>query len=289
MARHKRRWSDNDKHFGPFTYAYSRSYRPFGVFLNSGGGEDDGDAACSIRFSGFGATLFCELPAIIKPYRRWVKTGHHDWAKSPDDGYWDVHPTEYSISLNEGGFLSVDYGPQTGDSSTSKHWGYFLPWTQWTMVAHRIYGADGVLAGDVHDKKPGEFLKNWERRTAIIDAAVKTVFLIRDFDGEEIEVTTHIEEREWRFGTGWFRWLGYLRPRKIRRVLEMHFGSETGTEKGSWKGGLIGTSIEMLPGEEAEAAFRRYCDQEHRAKGRKYRITYVGHKTTVDELGGGFI
>lgn len=32
----------------------------------------------------------------------------------------------------------------------------------------------------------------------------------------------------------------------------------------------------MLPGELHEAAFRRYCDQEHSSKYSRYRITYVG-------------
>jgi len=32
----------------------------------------------------------------------------------------------------------------------------------------------------------------------------------------------------------------------------------------------------MEPGELHEAAFRRYCDQEHRSKYSRYRITFVG-------------
>lgn len=280
MARYKRRWGDNDKHFGPFTYAYSKTYRPLGVYLNSGGGEDDGEPACSLRLSAFGVTLFCELPAVIKPYRTHVKT--------PSGGYWDVHPTEYSVSLNEGGHLSVHHGAQTHDSSTSKYWGCFLPWTQWRMVAHRVYSADGVLQGDVHTF--GRAFENWERRHALIEATPKAVFVMRDFDDEVIEVTTYIEEREWWFGEGWFKWLAWFRPRKIRRSLDLRFSSETGPDKGSWKGGTTGTGIDMLPGEEAEAAFRRYCDEEHRARGaRSYKVTYVGRKMTVDAVDGSLI
>ena len=36
-------------------------------------------------------------------------------------------------------------------------------------------------------------------------------------------------------------------------------GKETGSKKGSWKGGTIGHGIDMLPGELHEGAFRRYC------------------------------
>ena len=41
------------------------------------------------------------------------------------------------------------------------------------------------------------------------------------------------------------------------------------------KGGTVGHSIDMLPGELHEAAFRRYCEKEHRAKGRRYRIKFL--------------
>jgi hypothetical protein len=101
-------------------------------------------------------------------------------------------------------------------------------------------------------------------------------FMVEDHDGEQIEATTHIQEREWTFGEKWFQWLRFFRRSKIHRSLDIDFAKEVGTEKGSWKGGLCGTSIEMLPGELHEAAFIRYCDQEHRAKYGTYRIKYLG-------------
>src|SRR5690606_33228759 len=85
------------------------------------------------------------------------------------------------------------------------------------------------------------------------------VFTFRDFDGEELTATTRIEEREWRFGVGWFKWLSLFRRPKVSRDLEITFSGETGKRKGSWKGGTIGDSIKMLPGELHEPAFRRYC------------------------------
>ena len=75
-----------------------------------------------------------------------------------------------------------------------------------------------------------------------------------------------------------FAWLSIFRRAKIRRSLSLTFSEEVGPEKGSWKGGLMGTGIEMLPGELHEAAFRRYCEQEHRGKGGKYCIKFIGAK-----------
>lgn len=36
---------------------------------------------------------------------------------------------------------------------------------------------------------------------------------------------------------GWFKWLSWFGRPKIRRSLDIQFSSETGPEKGSWKGG----------------------------------------------------
>jgi hypothetical protein len=104
----------------------------------------------------------------------------------------------------------------------------------------------------------------------------KARFELDDYDGKRIQAATHIEEREWRFGTGWFKWLSVFRKPKIRRSLSINFSDEVGPEKGSWKGGTTGTGIDMLTDELHEAAFRRFCDQEHRSKYKNYRVTFVG-------------
>lgn len=99
----------------------------------------------------------------------------------------------------------------------------------------------------------------WEERYAKEGACPSASFDFLDFDGELITAKTHIEEREWRFGEGRFKWLSLFRKPMIRRSLDIDFSKETGRRKGSWKGGTVGHSIDMLPGELHEAAFRRYC------------------------------
>jgi peptide methionine sulfoxide reductase MsrB len=122
----------------------------------------------------------------------------------------------------------------------------------------------------------------WEARQAVKQALSKVYFQIEDYDGEIITASTHIEEREWRFGTGWFSWLSLFSRPKIRKSLDINFSSEVGKEKGSWKGGTLGHGIEMLPNETHEAAFKRYCQQEFRSKFGRYRIEYRGAAPTVE-------
>lgn len=259
-----RRWSDNDRHFGPFLFARDRSYKHLALLLRSG---DDDHPGCSLRFSCYGVTLIVSLPQIVKPYVEKVQAQYWDSAtieRMGRDWYYQVDEREFGFSYSEG-FLQLKLGRQTHDSTTDRSKGYFLPWTQWRFIRHSLYGLDGSPFWTVSEK---------DRRVnfrACLDAKEQcpsVSFEFDDFDGERIFARTIIEEREWKFGEGWFKWLSLFRRAKVRRDLDIRFSAETGRRKGSWKGGTIGHSIDMLPGELHEAAFRRYCQQNN--------MTFVG-------------
>ena len=257
---HRRRWSDNDRHFGPLTYARDqRGYRPLALVLGSGDGDED--PGCRLRVSGFGHTVIVALPAIIKPWRRKVVAKSWDAAaveRMGRDWYWDVHEREYGGSYSEG-LLQVFLGRQTHDSSTTQSWSKLLPWTQWRFVRCSLYGLQGEYFWTEPQGANQLGSKNWDAVQAAQDACPSLTFSFADYDGEHLTARTRIEEREWRFGQGWFKWLSAFRKPMVRRSLDIAFSGETGRRKGSWKGGTLGHGIEMLPGELHEAAFRRYC------------------------------
>lgn len=267
------RWGDNDRYLGPFTWSYGSSYRPIAVVLRSRGDDDEDSGQCTLRISIGKATLIVALPGIVQPWREKVYPAW-DVATVERIGrnwYWNVDPRQYGFSLFEG-HLSVYYGRTGGaamDSSIQQQWGWFLPWTQWRHVRHSLYGLSGEHYWTDSQRR------DWDAYWAAKEACPTVAFAFKDFDGEKLIATTLIEEREWRFGTGWFKWLSLFRRPKVCRSLDIRFSGETGADKGSWKGGVIGTSIDMLPGELHEAAFRRYCDEEHRAKYRRYKITFL--------------
>lgn len=265
------RWAgDADRYFGPITYARECSgYHPFAIVLGSGDGDDY--PGCRLRLAAFGHTVIVALPSIVKPKRQWVDTSRYEWSRGPDSGYWQAHEREFGFSISDG-FLQVFRGRRTGDSSTDRTWGYFLPWTQWRHVRHSWYGLTGEHIADMPQWGGRPALVDFKVRHAEeerIEALVPTAsFAFHDFDGEALVATTRIEEREWRRGTGWWRWLSLVWPKKVCRSLDIRFSGETGKRKGSWKGGTIGTGIAMLPGELHEAAFRRYCAE--------HDLTFVG-------------
>jgi len=264
------RWGDDDRYFGPFTWSYSNSYPHWAVVLRSRGDDDTETGQCTLRISLGKATLIVVLPQIIRPWREKVQT---NWdaetvQRLGRDWYWRMDPRQYGVSLSDGHY-TVYYGRVTHDSSTDQNWGGFLPWTQWRHVRRSLYGLDGRIFETVPERAD---YATWK---ALEEACPTARFSFEDYDGKVIVATTRIEEREWRAGEGWFKWLSWFRRPKIRRSLNLEFSDEVGPEKGSWKGGMMGTAIDMLPGELHEAAFRRFCEQELRERGRRYRIKFL--------------
>ena len=260
------RWGDHDRYFGPFTYSRSLHYSPIAICLDSGDGDDY--PGCRIRTSAFGHTLILAVPAIIKPFKIWKEITHEPSRsqiinQGREPGYWDIYRREFGFSCSEG-FLQIFFGAQTHDSSTTQSWSKFLPWRNWRHVRRSLYDLEGnhfwTYPKSSRPKLGGKAYHNrWAVEKAVEDACPTVSFEFDDYDGERIIATTKIEEREWRFGEGWFKWLSLFRKPKIRRSLDMEFSKETGTRKGSWKGGTIGAGIDMSNGELHESAFKRYC------------------------------
>lgn len=276
------RWSDNDRHAGPFTWAWGDVYKHWAVVLSSGGDGDDNGRPCSLRLTLWKLTLILALPGIVRPWRKKVYSTSWDEETIRRLGrnwYWDIDPRQYGFSLSDD-HLSVYYGRTGGsccDSTIQQQWGCFLPWRQWRHVRHSLYGLSGEhfwSDADAFVSTLGNSAK-WDalREAEAVCPVVR--FAFEDFDGARLVATTRIEEREWHFGRGWFKWLSWFRRPKIRRSLSLTFSDEVGPEKGSWKGGTMGTGIDMVPGELHESAFKRYCDEEHRSKYRKYRVKFL--------------
>ncbi|WP_290686808.1 MULTISPECIES: hypothetical protein [unclassified Haematobacter] len=255
-----RRWSDNDKYFGPFTYAKDGLY-PFGLVATSTGEEGDPGFA---RVHVARRTILFPLPSwLIRPYREKVTAKYwsaEDIQRTGRNWYWQIDQRQFGFVVTEGA-LHVHMGRTTHDSDTDRSRVFFFPWREWRQVRHSLYDTTGAHFADLP--------KDYGPDRWAIEASCPTIsFRFRDFDDEEIIATTKVEERQWTRGAGRFRWLSWFCPDLVRRILDLQFSTEVGERKGSWKGGTIRHSIEMLPDELHEAAFRRYCLQEG--------LTFVG-------------
>jgi hypothetical protein len=261
--KRRRRWSDHDRYWGPFTFAHSKNPWGSGTFeisLNSGYDEYPGN---HLLLRGFSWTVIVELPDLIAPYRERVYP--REWKNHEGRTYYDnEYNRRYGFYSCEGHF-NVMYGRESNDSKTEQRWSTFLPWTQWRHVRQSWYGLAGEHLASVYDadERLGTGPSRWEREREIAERTPTVAFTFLDYDGEPITATTKIEEREWRFGTGWCRWLSWFRRPMIKRSLDIQFSAEVGPRKGSWKGGTLGHSIQMLPGELHRDAFLRYAEKYH--------------------------
>lgn len=273
------RWSDDQRTFGPFILSKDRC-RTMSAMLVATDTEDEDRVRNYLRLSLLGWTLIIMLPRLIDCWREKVFPASWDAETIKRLGrnwYWATNPREFGFSIMEG-HLSVHFGRQAMDSSKDERWGCFLPWTQWRFISYSLFGLDGALVWRQMAHQRGDGFRTYEAQHAAEKACPSVLFRFLDFDGEEIIARTFINERRWKFGTGWFKWLSLFRRDKVSRSLDIRYSSEVGGDrphrKGSWKGGTIGTGIEMLPGELHEAAFRRHCAVTN--------LTFIEHSAKID-------
>lgn len=275
------RLTDNDKTFGPFTFARVK-WKRISAIYSSGDNYEGVKCPNTLTIYAFGWIVRVALPSILKPFaQKVIATG---WDQTTIDRlgrnyYFNYFEREYGFSLSDGDFFQLYYGIQSGfgnlpEGVEEQSWCKHLPWKQWNHVRYSIYKPDGehYWTEPKREKgKPVDFDSGFKAK----DDCPKTHYLFEDYDGQKITATCMITEREWHKGEGSFKWLKYFYPAKIVRSLDLSFNAEVGPEKGSWKGGTIGHAIEMNKGETPERAFRRYCEIDHERKGKKFSLKFI--------------
>ena len=247
-----------------------------GIALCSGNPDSEYSDAikrCYLDVRAWDYCLTILLPPIIKPLA--IKHTPVSWdaetiARLGRDHYFEYHEREYGVSFTDDA-MHLHYGAQTFDSSTDHSKCIFLPWLTKRYHRFSLYELDGRHFWTKLESETRKQRKVWrkagakgwfdqfaEQKTQEAECP-KIVFSFLDYDKEQIFARCHVEEREWRHGTGWFTWLSLFRKPLVRRCLSLEFDREVGARKGSWKGGTLGHAVEMLPGDSPEWAFRRYC------------------------------
>ncbi|MGY2258174.1 hypothetical protein [Pseudomonas sp. SDO55104_S430] len=249
-----------------------------GITLTSGDKGDYPGNKLVIQIWKFSAWI--KIPNIIKP---WAEQ-HTFTSLSPEAEakriaeyghlhYYEYHSRKFGFHLTTHG-IHTNFGPSTWDSRTTKSRYNSFPWREFDMVFHAICDASGVE----HVEKGQGVSLDFKERWAIKDTMPRYVFLLRDYDGQEIRAYCYMEKRVYRIGTGWVKkYFGALRPARTFVELDISFDGETGPEKGSWKGGTIGTGIKAERGDKHDAQYliEKYCGGTHRAKGANYQMTLV--------------
>lgn len=269
-----------DRRWGPFLVSRSHASHGFSMAAISLDEERHSQACFRLLVGEF--CLMAALPNwLVPPERKKVPAVYWDAAtieRMGRDWYWQITERKFGISYFDG-LLSIYYGRQTDSSKTEARKSWFLPWTQWRHVRQSFLNPKGDIVRTFWDKRlknRDESFKRFTERYEYARHFPKTVFRFADYDGERIDARCHIEEREWRFGEGMFKWLSWLRKPKIHRYIEIQFSAEVGERKGSWKGGTIGHSGTIVSGQTIEEAFREYCD--------KNNLVFIGEVDPAEQI-----
>lgn len=184
-------------------------------------------AYASLRVNGLAANV--EFPSDWHEYRRgWLTLGlgfvriglSFPWKKAVPDNHQCSGP-RYGFYFFED-HLVLLWGHDTGRSKDPKKSKFiYMPWS-WKHRQHDILS------------EPETHLYR---------------YVLRSGEVQERMATIKVEQRRW---TRW--WLPW---RKVSRYIDIEFSGEVGERSGSWKGGVLGCSYNMLPNELAVDCLRR--------------------------------
>jgi hypothetical protein len=251
----------NDKNYCGYSFEVSTPH-------NYDEMEEDERKYCQLHIRLGTQSWWWKIPELFNPKKEWVDTSQYSWS-TKNGGYWNYIPKQYGFHIQDE-YIHVNYGIQPGcwsstDKINSDHTKLFpIPWKEKTYIHEACFTPNWELWDLVKPEKSGRL--NFDRLELARNEVPKIKFKFNDFDGEEIIATCHISERRYEYGSGWFKWLGYFVNPLISRTLEIEFDEEVGYEKGSWKGGILGHSIDIEYGESPLEAFKRYGSAEDRYK-----------------------
>jgi len=204
-------------------------------------------------------------------------TGFHKWSfKVSPAGYFDNRAQIHIAFIWGQWFISIpfirskydecdppDYGfyfysPDTWIPTSfvwcwgRKRYHYDMPWSlDWVRTS--ALRRDG---GWEHEDKKNKNKSFWdmEKWNEILwFETYPYTYVLNSGEVQERNATVSVIEREWR--PKWFKWTSAFSF--TRRVIDINFDGEVGERSGSWKGGTVGCSYDLLKGETPLECLRR--------------------------------
>lgn len=163
-------------------------------------------------------------------------------------------------------YQPIDYGFCFHDKALHINYGidckiYTYPWCNWEHIRHEVMLNDNTFVKATYSWKNEKEPENLWKKTQPYH------YILKSGEIQTVDATYIVEEREWKLK--YFKWLPIKR---VSRSIEVSFSEEVGEERGSWKGGVTGTSEEM---KKVDIFFREY-EKPERTLYRMMRIRYFG-------------
>lgn len=147
---------------------------------------------------------------------------------------------KYGIEIHNSTFW-IHLGGKMNDSEQcdSKWITCYLPFFSWVHDWHRLQLPDGTWIPYSYDDRDRAYSEKHGFRYVLNSGKV-----------QHREAKCFVEERQWHR-----KWFPFLKMNK--RVIDVSFSDEVGERTGSWKGGTVGCSYDLLPSETIVECLRR--------------------------------
>ena len=168
--------------------------------------------------------IFFSLTFVL-PFR-------NKWTDECDAPKWGISIHNNTVWIHRGGKGNMKGG--------SKWWTWYIPFLTKEWVRTSILLKGGIWEHETKGNRKDFYKEEWKEKQE------SWLYNYTDsYDGEVIPTIIYVDEREWR--PKWLMWTSLFA--KKSRSIDIHFSKEVGKRKGSWKGGTLGCSYELLPNE----------------------------------------
>ena len=179
--------------------------------------------------------------------------------KSKRFPHGDCDAPKWGIAIHDNTFW-IFKGGDGNWGGGSKWWTWDLPFFTWEHVRHEVECNIGDSEDELPCLVPYETLMRYNGKEYVPLEKNPKVYKYRynytdSYDGSSVMCTFWVEEREWR--RKWFKWCDWKWFKMVNRYIEIVFDGEVGKGKGSWKGGCVGCSYNLLRGETPMQCIKR--------------------------------
>lgn len=224
----------------------------------------------TFEVAGFGYRVVIGLPNWIKPYLL-VHTNPHLAGTPAWESYYawtEKFPKVFGWYLYQGHHFVVSYGRKTHSSTDTQTWSTFLPWVEKRLVEKVLIDANtnNEYFISMPNKHGRHDFDEWYKQK---DKMPKREYQLVDYDGTEITASVYSERLTYKRGIRWCKWMSWFYPDEVYHRIDISFDKEVGKEKGSWKGGLLGTSYPIELAGSADDAMHSYIESRNPASGHR--------------------
>lgn len=182
---------------------------------------------------------------LSMPFLNWL---NRDLSEDGESGFGDTWGFSYRFGREWGESLHLNWGGRCKI--------VHMPWSMiWVRTSY--LAADGNW---LHEKSsdPKDFTDHWHWKKNEVEPAqwreaYPYSYTLKNGTVQNCTATVTVDEMEWR-RRGW-PWSKV--GRKVRQYIDITFDAEVGERAGSWKGGVLGCSYDLRPGETPLQCLRR--------------------------------